>query len=143
MVEFVMVLPVLLAILFGMIDFAKFENYTTAETHLAAEAARWAAVNVNPGSGTLQAYVLGQAPPELKNGGTDVPTAAKVYIYYPSGSTGAAGQAVRACVTATVHFIPILKVADTTITEYATMRLEQTPSVFTVDASPPAACPTT
>jgi Flp pilus assembly protein TadG len=143
MVELVIVAPVLLAILFGILYFGRFMNYASAETHLAAEAARWAAVNVNPGSGTLQSYVLAQAPAELQNGSTDVPTPAQVYIYYPSGSSGASGQAVRACVTATIHFIPILGLANQTITETATMRLEQTPSTWTADSSPPAACPTT
>ena len=42
----------------GMLDFGKAFNYWIDETHLANEGARWAAVNTNPGSGTLQAYVL-------------------------------------------------------------------------------------
>ena len=50
--EFALVLPLLLLLLLGMIDFGKAINYWIDETHLANEGARWAAVNKNPGSGS-------------------------------------------------------------------------------------------
>lgn len=141
MIEFVIVAPVLLMIIFAIFYFGEFMNYSTDETHLAAEAARWAAVNVNPGSpSTLQSYIAAQASPGLKTTSTDVPTPVAVYLYFPTGSTGAVGQSVRACVTATVHFIPFLGFTNQTITQTATMRLEQTPT-WTAD-TPPAQCPT-
>jgi|SRR5947209_4012213 len=140
MIELAVVLPVLLLIVFGIIYFSEFLNYSTDETHLAAEAVRWAAVNVNPGSSTLQQYVLSQATPGLQTASTDVTSPAKVYLYFPSGSSGQIGSPVRACVTASVHFLPFLGLSDTTITQTATMRLEQTPS-WSVD-SPPAQCST-
>jgi len=55
LVEFALILPILLLILFGLLDFAKAFNYWNDQTHLAAEGARWAVVNSNPGGGqTLQ-----------------------------------------------------------------------------------------
>jgi Flp pilus assembly protein TadG len=139
-VEFALVLPVLLLVVFGIIYFGEFENYSVSETHLAAVAARYAAVNSDPGSGTLQQYILSQAPSPLLSTSTDVPTPAQVYIYYPAGSTGAAGSPVTACVTATVHFIKFLGFANETIAESTTMRLEQTASNWTPN-TPPSQCP--
>src|SRR5436190_2372517 len=79
LVEFALVLPLILLLMFGMIDFGKAFNYWNDETHLANEAARFAAVNSSPtknpdGTPTaksLNAAILGQADTgELKNGGT-------------------------------------------------------------------------
>ena len=51
-----LVLPLLLVILFAMLDFGRVFNYWIDSTHLANEGARWAVVNNNPNtSGTLQA----------------------------------------------------------------------------------------
>jgi hypothetical protein len=61
LVEFVLVLPLLLVILFGMLDFGRVFNYWIDATHLANEGARFAVVNNNPDtSGTLQAYIQQQ-----------------------------------------------------------------------------------
>src|SRR5213592_763634 len=48
LIEFVLVLPLVLMLLFGMIDFGKAFNYWNDETHLANEAARQAVVNKCP-----------------------------------------------------------------------------------------------
>ncbi len=142
LVEFALVAPILLAVIFGIFYFGLFMNYSIDLTHMASEAARYAAVNNDPsGSLTLQNYIQQQAPGELQSGGTDVPTAAAVYLYYPTGSTGAVGTEVRACVTATVHFIPFLGLGNQTITASATMRVEQTASAWTKN-TPPSQCPT-
>jgi len=45
LVEFAVVLPVLLLLIFGIIDFGRFFNYADQESQLSAQAARWAAVN--------------------------------------------------------------------------------------------------
>src|SRR5947209_12901144 len=59
--EMALVLPVLLLLLLGMIDFGKAVNYWIDQTHLANEGARMAMVNKNPSStGTLQQYLLDQ-----------------------------------------------------------------------------------
>src|SRR5919201_6035109 len=61
LVEFALVVPLVLLLILGMIDFGKAINYWIDETHLANEGARWAAVNKNPGTGkTLQQYILDQ-----------------------------------------------------------------------------------
>ncbi len=146
LIEFALVLPLLLLIVMGIIYFGRYENYANDEVQLASSAARWASVNVNPGSAsslTLQQYVAKQASPELVNGSNDV-TAIKVYIYYPSGSTGAVNQPVRACVTNTLNFIPILGLTSSTMVQTATMNMEQAQTNWTPDslASVPSQCPT-
>ena len=79
LVEFALVLPLVLVLLLGMIDVGKAVNYWNDETHLANEAARFAAVDSSPtknpdGTPTaksLSAGILNQADTtELKNGGT-------------------------------------------------------------------------
>jgi Flp pilus assembly protein TadG len=146
--EFAIVLPVLMLILMGIIYYGRYVSYANDENQLASSAARWAAINSNPGSSsslTLQQYVAKQAAPELSNGSSGV-GAVKVYIYYPSGSTGAAGQPVRACVTSTVNFIPILGVSSSTLVQTATMSVESPAGgspAWTADASIPSQCPTT
>jgi Flp pilus assembly protein TadG len=148
LIEFAVVLPVLIAIVMGILYFGRYESYANDEIQLASSAARWASINSNPGSGaglTLQQYVAQQASPELANGSSDV-SAIKVYIYYPSGSTGQIGQPVRACVTNTLNFIPLLGLTRSTMVQTATMSVEQAPSgsssPWTPDSSVPSQCPT-
>src|SRR5438067_9074985 len=50
--EFALVLPLLLLLILGMIDFGKAINYWLDNTHLANEGARLAVVNNNPGGST-------------------------------------------------------------------------------------------
>ena len=80
-----LVLPLLLVILFAMLDFGRVFNYWIDSTHLANEGARWAVVNNNPNtSGTLQAYIQQQGDTdELRNGGTaSVPDPLEVCIAF-------------------------------------------------------------
>ncbi|MGH3266043.1 MAG: hypothetical protein ACRDNS_29080, partial [Trebonia sp.] len=112
---------------------------------LAEEAARYAAVNHNPAAPqSLQSYMKSEAQPELQNGSGDV-SPVKIYIYYPSGSTGAVGDTVRACVVTTVQF-PFLSIGSGTMAQTATMRIEQAQSAsqWTPDSvsSLPSSCPT-
>ncbi len=128
MVEFAIVLPVLLLFIVGILYFGRFEDYSNQATQLAEEGARQAAVNFNaPGTGTLQAYIQGQAQPELQAGSSDVTTPAKVFIYYPTGSSNTVGSTVRACVTFTMSFSPVLKLVNSVVpvTQTATLRIEQ------------------
>jgi hypothetical protein len=145
------VLPVLILIILGILYFGRYENYSNQETQLAEQGARWAAVNVNPGgsqspSVNLQAFVQKQANPELQAGSSDVTTAAQVWLYYPTGSSNAVGNPVRACVTATVQ-LPFLGITQTMV-QSAEMRTEvarTAPSGATGwnTDTPPASCPTT
>lgn len=137
LVEFALVLPLLLVLLLGMIEFGKALNYWIDSTHLANEGARWAVVNYNPGSGSLQTYVRDQASTqELRNGGTSsIPSGdeAEVCISFPSGSSNV-GDPVRVTVSSTYHWIPFIGdrigIAQVSITGSATMRLEARPTNY-------------
>ena len=58
LIEFALVLPLLLLVLCGIFEFGRIYNYWIDETHLANEAARWAAVDRNPGGQSRQRYDL-------------------------------------------------------------------------------------
>jgi Flp pilus assembly protein TadG len=143
MVEFAIVLPVLLLFILGIMYFGRFEDYSNQATQLAEEGARQAAVDFNPpGTLSLQQYVLSQAQPELQAGSSDVTSPAKAFIYYPTGSSNAVGNTVRACITFTMSFSPLLKLAGpVTVTQTATMRIEQlqTAAAWTPDSTTTAA----
>jgi Flp pilus assembly protein TadG len=137
LVEFALVLPLLLVLLLGMLEFGKAFNYWIDTTHLANEGARWAVVNYNPGTGTLQDYVREQANTlELRDGGTSsIPAGdeAEVCISFPSG-TANVGDPVLVTVSATYHWLPFIgeriSSAQVTITGSATMRLEAQPTNY-------------
>lgn len=145
-VELALLLPLLLLIVLGMVDFGKAFNYWIDETHLAGTAARWAVVNKLPGSlpaactalptdQQLACAIAQQGSTgELVNGGTgtQVPTSGKLAITFctPSGSTaGQVGQPVKAKAAATYNVLGFLRVlgirASIPLHASATMRLEQ------------------
>lgn len=134
-VEFALVLPLLLVLLLGMIDFGKAFNYWIDGTHLSAEGARWAVVNKNPGPGTLQEYIQQQADTaELRSGGTaSVGTPLQVCISFPSG-TADVGDPVNVSASFTYNWLPFLGdqigVTQTTVSASATMRLEAVPTNY-------------
>ena len=74
LIEFALVLPLVLLLLFGMIDFGKAFNYWNDETHLANEAARQAVVNKCPSCSSGQKvndWIRTEADSaELQHGGT-------------------------------------------------------------------------
>jgi Flp pilus assembly protein TadG len=134
LVEFALALPVLVLVLMGVLWMGRALNYSVDETHLANEAARFAAVNVNPGpASTLQASVRGQADSnELRNGGTsDVPGASQMCIDFPNGSSNV-GDPVRVTMKVDFNWLPILglPVTKTTINGSAVMRLEAPPTNY-------------
>ena len=122
LVEFGLILPLLVLIMMVILEFGKVLNYWDDETHLANQAARLAAVDQNPGSGSLCAFIKGQGgfPSELKDKAT-------VSVSYPDG-TAVGGRAV-ATVSMPYSWLPIIRdhggVASSTITGSATMRLER------------------
>jgi Flp pilus assembly protein TadG len=155
MVEFAVVLPVLILIILGIIYFGRYEDYSTQETQLASEGARYAAVDTNPsGTLTLQNYIQSQASPELASGSSYV-TKAVVYIYYPTTATCTAsvrtgcdvvGNAVRACVVTTVQ-LPFLG-SSAKVVQNATSRIEVADAAKNIWTDDPTAtalaagCPT-
>jgi Flp pilus assembly protein TadG len=144
MVEFALVVPILLVLLLGMLDFGKAFNYWIDETQLASSGARWAVVNASPGQcpdGTtatsLQVYIQCQADTqELRNGGTNsVVNKARVCISFPpvSGHTNPlVGDPVRVRVSVDYTWLPLISqrinIAATTISGTSTMRLEAPPT---------------
>ena len=138
LVEFALVLPILLVLVFGALDFGKAYNYWIDSTHLSASGARWAAVNKNPGASggqSLQQYIRSQADSaELRNGGTSaVPSPVRVCISFPNGTSNV-GDPVKVTVSTTYNFLNFLQVqtgvTNKTISGSATMRLEQLPTNF-------------
>jgi Flp pilus assembly protein TadG len=139
--EFALVAPLLFVVLFGTIDFGKAINYWNAETQMAAQGARLAAVNGgNAYSGTcvhgtsvttvttLADYIQCQADTnELRNGGGST-TKAQVCITFPSGGT--ATHPVTITVSTLYTWLPLYGLIDlhlgrATIRGQATMRLER------------------
>jgi hypothetical protein len=149
LVEFALVLPLVLLLLLGMIDVGKAVNYWNDETHLANEAARYAAVNNSPDPNWASnkmnlAYKINSAiknqsdTTELRQGGTQSISSpgVNVCIFFPNGThpTGPkalAGEPVKVVVTATYNWLGYLvgrrggTLPSSTLTATSTMRLEQ------------------
>jgi Flp pilus assembly protein TadG len=134
LVEFALVLPILVLMLFGALDFGKAYNYWIDETHLANEGARYAAVNTSPdpSAASFLAAIRQQADSaELRNGNSSsVPNALKVCVYLPNGPT--VGSPVRVEVTSTYRFLSFianrLNLLSKSVVADSTMRLERVPS---------------
>jgi Flp pilus assembly protein TadG len=138
MVEFALVLPLLVFLLFGMIEFGKAFNYWLDVNHLANEGVRFAVVNKNPGAGsgqTLQQWVKAQGDTnELRNGNTgSVPApGTTVTICFPDGATqNDSGDAVRMKVRVRYNLLPFfssrLGVGQLNLVGTATQRIERAP----------------
>lgn len=131
LVEFALVLPMLLAVLVGILSFGRAMNYDEQATHLANEAARYAAVDSVPAgaTGTLGQWVRSQVDsPELANATGAVSGTQVCIAYGPSGTT--VGQPLTVTMKFTFSWLPVLKIkaASTTITRTATMRIEAPPT---------------
>lgn len=136
LVEFALILPILVLLLFGMLDFGKAFNYWIDETHLANEGARWAVVDKNPAAtGTLQEYIRQQATTsELRSGGSaSVPNPVRVCIEFPQGTSNV-GDPVRVTLSATYRWLGFIaseiSITETAITGSSTMRLEARPTNY-------------
>ena|SRR5579872_2859895 len=126
LVEFALVLPVLMIALMGILYVGEALNESIDETHLVAEAARYAAVNQNPGTGTLQAYIAAQADTTSLQG-------ANVCISFPNGTSNV-GDPVQVKMSSAFNWIPILGLGpSSTLVRTATMRLEAPPTVYSAN----------
>jgi hypothetical protein len=138
LVEFALVLPFLLVIVFGMVDVGKAISYWNDETHLANEAARYAAVNAcTPcGGQKLEDWIKTQAESnELKNGGGSIPGGMLVKIRFPDYNDATpnkghcAGDSVKVITQADYKWLNFLVLKglplSSTITGSSTMRLEK------------------
>ena len=158
--EFALVLPLLVLLLLGMVDFGKAVNYWIDETHLANEGARLAVVNSNPGAGlstpvALQQYLLSQADSAELHGdviGTQRSQhGATVAICFYSAATGsstaspAVGDTVEVLVRYDYNWLkgfPFPGTPSTTITGKSAMRLEAVPTAYGT-AGNTGTCPST
>jgi len=135
LVEFALVFTLLLLpIILGILYFGRYEDYSNQDTSLAEQAARDASVNVNPGSpGTLQSYILAQAPSELQTASSNVtsPVAVSIYCSASPCNTTAGTTFVTACITAGVSYPGLPGVGPSTIYQKSTMLLAQTPTTWT------------
>jgi Flp pilus assembly protein TadG len=158
MVEFALVIPVLLIVVLGIIDFGRAINYWNDENQVAEIAARYVAVGTQPtwsnfptkGSctqpsdlSTLVKYEACLDSSNLGNGGSSTPGGVTVHACYPSN---AVGQPVKITVSANYQWLPVFGSVfgdggSLPITGTATMRLENqiTPGTW-VPASDPSPC---
>jgi Flp pilus assembly protein TadG len=135
LVEFALIVPLLILILFAILDFGRAFNYWNDETHLANEGARFAAVNKSFGTQSLQDHIAAQADSsELKNGSSSITTPLQVCVSFPD-TTSKVGDPVQVKVTATYHFLGALHLPtpSKTISATSTMRLEQVPTSYSAN----------
>lgn len=131
LVEFALVLPLLLLLLVGTVEFGRAFNYWIDENHLANVAARWAAVDKNPGpEATLQQSILHEADTAQLREGLEP---AEVCIEFLGKHE--VGEPVKATVSYDFNWMPFIRdalggIGTTTITGSATMRMEQDPSEY-------------
>jgi hypothetical protein len=121
LVEFVLVLPLLLLLFVGIMQFGLALNTTNDETHLANEVARYLTVNFNPATeGSLVAWAKSQADTNF------LESEGQICIQFPKGSE--IGQPVEVTTHTTMKWLPVLGLVETTLTGKAVMRLEREPS---------------
>jgi len=139
MVEFALVLPVLLVVLLGMLDFGKAFNYWQDATHISAEGARYAAVNRKPdpdSADSLQLQLRDQVDSNELHEGSSSVSAAEVCISFPNGSSNP-GDPVEVSMSFEYHWLAFLtgygggpQLTDKTVTSSSTMRLEAIPTNY-------------
>lgn len=120
-IEFALVLPLLLGVLFMITEFSRTFNAYNDVNQMAANGARMAAVNRFPGAAAL---ISAEADTKAVRDG------ASATVSYPSG-TCAVGDPVRVTVTVPItvlKFLPLLDTPALTLTGHAEMRLEAAPT---------------
>lgn len=144
LIEFALVLPLLLLLVVGIVDFGKAFNYKNDETHLANQAARYASVNACTAcAGTvLNTWIRTQAdsnelqdpgpPPKLSVTIAFADSAGKFPDEtgsYNSGSLGLKNHCVtkpvKVSLSYSYSFLPYLGLGSFTIKASSTMRLEK------------------
>jgi Flp pilus assembly protein TadG len=133
-VELALVLPLLMALLLGIFDFGRALNYWNDANQIAADGARFAAVNRNPGAATpetFQSWLRKQGDTaELRNGGGQA-APLRVCVTFrdtnnpANGVSNDAGDAVEVEVRSKFALMPLVDVGvKVGIIGRATMRLE-------------------
>jgi hypothetical protein len=135
-VEFALVAPLFLLIVFGIIQFGVALNYWFDLQRIANEGARWGAVNAYPGcpdadaaapacNPTLQEY-LTSAP--VSGGLSPDIEVCFEQMSEPSGAT--IGDPLTVKVTSKFQFVPVVGIGEVDLNAVATMRLERLPTRF-------------
>ena len=141
-VEFALIVPVLLLIVFGILDFGRALNYLNDSTQLARSGARWAIVN-KP-FGQLQRWddtaCTGSLQQCIKDNGVtgELRDNATVCIEFLGAdpSDPQVGDPVKVTVDVDFTWLPFIGgeglggIASTTMHGSTVMRIEQTPSEF-------------
>ncbi len=128
-VEFALILPVLIMLVMGAVDFGRAFNYKNDITAMANTAARYAEVNqcAPCGSQSIEQYVASTADSgELKNGsGTSwgVLHGVKVCFHFPDATKTGVGDSVTAYATANYQWLPLFHFGQVTIQSSETVRL--------------------
>jgi uncharacterized protein (UPF0333 family) len=126
LVEFALILPILLLVLFGIVQFGLALNSANDATHVANEVARYAIINENPSAKSLQEWGREQLYTNYTNA---LNTPGKVCIRFPNAGKHEIGDPVLVEVTSTTNWIPILQAGPSTVLKgTAYMRLEATPT---------------
>lgn len=137
-VEFALLLPVILAVVFLIIDFGRVFNYVNDTNQIAANGARFAAVDNVPGGGNLQAYLAAQADTkELREGGSkSIDDAISVCVTFPNGTSNV-GDPVKVSVESEFKVARIITRlvpggGDVTVPIHgeAVMRIERPPTTY-------------
>jgi Flp pilus assembly pilin Flp len=116
-VEFALVLPLLLLVLFAVVEFSRAYNVYNDLNQMAADGARFASVGRFPGGAQL---ITDEADTSVARGAT-------VTLSYPGG-TCTVGNSVTVTAAAPITLAAILNVATVTLNGKATMRVERCPS---------------
>ena len=142
-VEFAVILPLVVAVILALADFGRaLFMYLEAE-HAASDGARLAAVNFQPASGTLAAYMQQNLTfGELQSGttGAGAQGPGKVCISFPNADN-TRGAPVKVVVATSFNFIPGGVIpGNIKIAGGATMRLDQDSSVPVAGQNSSGAC---
>jgi hypothetical protein len=133
LVEFAIVVPLLMLLVLGIVDFGLAYNYKNDQTSLANQAVRYGVVNqcapCQPGQ-TIEDYVKTTADSgNLENGspsgsfGIQQP-GVTITFCLPNGSNGQEGEPLEAKATSTYNWLPFLNLGSVTIESSAIGRIE-------------------
>jgi hypothetical protein len=133
LIEFAIVLPLIMLIVLGIVDFGLAYNYKNDQTSLANQALRYGVVNqcapCNPGQ-SIEDFVKTTADSgQLENGnasgswGIQTP-GVTISFCLPNGSTGQDGEPLEAKATSSYNWLPFLNLGNVTIESTAIGRIE-------------------
>ena len=126
-IEFALTLPLILVVLFLIIEFGQVLNNLNDLNQIAANGARYAAVDTTPGGGTLQQFLADQAGTQRLR--DDI----KVCVEFPAGTQNV-GDPIKVATSSTYTLLPIignfLSDPSLSLTGSATMRIERPPTTY-------------